>query len=59
MALPHVADRIDSFMIGDATDSLYQIKKSLEAFKNGGFFGKGPGEGVVKTLVPDGHSGIY
>jgi cell division protein FtsW len=54
--LPHVANRIDAFMMGDSTDSMYQIKRSLEAFKSGGFFGKGPGEGVVKTLVPDAHS---
>jgi cell division protein FtsW len=55
---PHVADRIDRFMLrggGDETD-LYQIQKSIEAFKSGGLFGKGPGEGIVKTLVPDAHS---
>ena len=55
--LPHFADRIDKFLTkgGDDTD-LYQVQKSIEAFKSGGFFGKGPGEGVIKTLVPDSHS---
>lgn len=55
--LPHFADRIDKFMTKseDGAD-LYQIQKSIEAFKSGGFFGKGPGEGVIKTLVPDSHS---
>ena len=55
--LPHFAERIDKFLMKDGTDTdLYQVQKSLEAFRNGGFFGKGPGEGVVKTLVPDAHS---
>ncbi|MDR0695760.1 MAG: putative lipid II flippase FtsW [Holosporales bacterium] len=55
---PHVADRFDRFMLrgGEDDADLYQIHKSLEAFKSGGLFGKGPGEGVVKTLVPDAHS---
>lgn len=55
--LPHFADRIDKFLMkgGEETD-LYQVQKSLEAFKSGGFFGKGPGEGVIKTMVPDSHS---
>ncbi|MDR2667173.1 MAG: putative lipid II flippase FtsW [Holosporales bacterium] len=54
---PHFTDRIDKFITNSDTDvDIYQIKKSIEAFKNGGLFGKGPGEGVVKTLVPDSHS---
>ncbi|MDR3031246.1 MAG: putative lipid II flippase FtsW [Holosporales bacterium] len=56
-AFPHFSERIDKFLIrgGEDTD-LYQVQKSLEAFKSGGLFGKGPGEGVIKTLVPDSHS---
>lgn len=55
--LPHFADRIDKFMMGAEGDAdLYQIQKSIAAFKSGGLFGKGPGEGVVKTLLPDSHS---
>jgi cell division protein FtsW len=54
---PHFADRIDRFMMrGEEDIDLYQIQKSIDAFKSGGIFGKGPGEGVVKTLVPDSHS---
>ena len=30
--------------------------KSINAFKNGGVFGQGPGEGVVKKSLPDAHS---
>ncbi|MBQ8651154.1 MAG: cell division protein FtsW [Alphaproteobacteria bacterium] len=55
--LPHFADRIDKFLFGGIDESdTYQVKRSLEAFKNGGLLGKGPGEGVIKTAVPDSHS---
>ncbi len=56
---PHVARRIDQFLdpvSGDPRHDLYQINQSLEAFMNGGLFGKGPGEGTVKKHVPDAHS---
>ncbi|MDR2075248.1 MAG: putative lipid II flippase FtsW [Holosporales bacterium] len=54
ITLPHFAERIDEFLTGSG--DTYQVQKSIEAFKNGGFLGKGPGEGVIKTLVPDAHS---
>jgi cell division protein FtsW len=54
-ALPHVAQRIDSFLDPSAGDR-YQIQRSMEAFMNGGLFGRGPGEGTVKGLLPDAHS---
>ncbi|MDR1609537.1 MAG: putative lipid II flippase FtsW [Holosporales bacterium] len=54
---PHCADRVNRFLMGDSSDAdSYQIRKSLDAFRSGGFFGKGPGEGEIKTLVPDAHS---
>lgn len=53
--LPHVAQRIDSF-IDPASGDRYQIERSLEAFTNGGLWGRGPGEGTVKDLLPDSHS---
>ena len=53
--LPHVAQRIDSFLDPSAGDR-YQIQRSMEAFMNGGLFGRGPGEGTVKGLLPDAHS---
>lgn len=52
--LPHFTERVNGFLSNES--DVYQVKKSLEAFRNGGFFGKGPGEGIVKTLVPDAHS---
>lgn len=57
--LPHVARRIDQFLdpaSGNPNHDLYQIERSLGAFGNGGFFGVGPGEGVVKRHVPDAHA---
>jgi cell division protein FtsW len=53
--LPHVAARVDRYLdpaIGDH----YQINRSLEAFANGGLFGVGPGEGIVKKHIPDVHA---
>ncbi len=57
--LPHVARRIDQFLdpsSGDPRHDLYQVTQSLEAFKNGGLLGRGPGEGIVKKHIPDAHA---
>jgi len=54
-ALPHVTSRIDRFLDPTAGDN-YQISRSLEAFTGGGLFGRGPGEGTVKNVLPDAHS---
>jgi len=52
---PHVAKRIDKFM--DPTNSSnYQVQKSVSSYLNGGFFGKGPGEGTIKYVLPDAHT---
>lgn len=53
--LPHVASRIDRFLDPASGDN-YQVEKSLEAFKGGGWFGRGPGEGIVKQHIPDSHT---
>lgn len=53
--LPHVTERIDKFLNPEAGDT-YQIDRSLEAFSQGGLYGKGPGEGVVKLSLPDAHT---
>ena len=52
---PHVATRIDRFLDPQAHDS-YQIDKAMEAFQSGGIMGRGPGEGIVKQSLPDGHA---
>jgi cell division protein FtsW len=53
--LPHVTDRINRFLDPNAGDS-YQVRRSLEAFMGGGLWGKGPGEGTVKDVLPDAHA---
>ena len=53
--LPHVASRVDRF-IDPASGDSYQVTRSMEAFMNGGVLGRGPGEGSVKTVLPDAHT---
>jgi cell division protein FtsW len=52
---PHVTSRIDRFLDKDSGDT-FQVDRSLEAFFKGGLFGKGPGEGRVKQVIPDVHA---
>ena len=51
----HVRSRIQRFLDPEAGDN-FQIRMSLEAFGNGGLFGRGPGEGRVKDVLPDAHA---
>jgi cell division protein FtsW len=53
--VPHVASRVDRFL-DPASGDTYQIERALEAFRAGGLFGRGPGEGVVKRVLPDAHT---
>jgi cell division protein FtsW len=55
VTLPHVASRIDRFLDPQAGDN-YQVDRSMEAFGNGGLWGRGPGEGTVKLYLPDAHA---
>ena len=47
--------RVDHFLDPAAGDS-YQVNRSLEAFANGGLWGRGPGEGTIKYVLPDAHA---
>ena len=53
--LPHVTSRINRFLDPASGDS-YQVDRSIEAFTNGGMWGRGPGEGRVKEWLPDAHA---
>ena len=53
--LPHVRSRVDRFLDPSSGDT-FQITKAMEAFGNGGLFGRGPGEGRVKNSLPDAHA---
>lgn len=54
-AFSHVQQRINTFINPTAGDN-FQSSKSLQAFANGGFLGQGPGEGEVKSVLPDSHT---
>jgi len=52
---PYVRQRIGHFLnpaVGDG----FQTDRALQSFVEGGFFGKGPGEGTIKMVLPDAHS---
>jgi len=51
----HVQTRIDRFFDPVSTGA-YQVERSLQAFRNGAIFGRGPGEGHIKEVLPDAHS---
>jgi len=51
----HVRLRIDRFL-DPVGGKGYQVERSLDAFSNGGLFGRGPGEGRVKEVLPDAHT---
>jgi cell division protein FtsW len=53
--LPHVTSRVNRFLDPAAGEN-YQVNRSLEAFANGGLWGRGPGEGTVKDVLPDAHA---
>ena len=53
--IPHVANRIRRFIDPSSGDT-FQIDTAIESFLRGGWFGRGPGEGTVKRILPDGHA---
>lgn len=53
--VPHVARRIDGFLNPEATET-YQVDMAMNAVRNGGLFGLGPGEGRIKNHIPDAHT---
>jgi len=55
LTVPHVARRIQHFLNPAAGDS-YNIDIATESFLRGGWFGRGPGEGTVKRILPESHT---
>ncbi len=53
--VPHVAGRIKRFM-DPASGDTFQVDTAIESFLRGGWFGRGPGEGTVKRILPDSHT---
>ena len=54
LTLPHVQGRIDRFWTGEG--DTFQTDTAREAIIRGDWFGQGPGEGVVKRIIPDSHT---
>ncbi|HPG02220.1 MAG: cell division protein FtsW [Rhodoblastus sp.] len=57
--VPHVRARILKFLepqsAGGVTDT-FQVDTARDSFIAGGWFGKGPGEGTLKRILPDSHT---
>jgi len=51
----HVKTRVDRFINSDGEQG-FQVGRSLDAFRDGGWAGRGPGEGRVKEVLPDAHA---
>ena len=57
--VPHVRARILKFIdpsAGGGMIDTFQVDTALDCFLAGGWFGKGPGEGTVKRILPDAHT---
>ena len=55
LIFPHVHSRVSRFLDPQSGDA-YQVSTALNAFRHGGIFGTGPGEGRVKLVLPDAHT---
>lgn len=51
----HVRSRIDRFLDPQSGDT-YQVDRSLDAIRQGGLIGVGPGQGTEKMSLPDAHA---
>jgi cell division protein FtsW len=52
---PHVRLRVDNFFSATPTDN-FQLDRARQSFAEGGFLGRGPGEGTIKSILPDAHT---
>jgi cell division protein FtsW len=53
--VPHVAQRINRFL-DPASGDTFNIDIATESFLRGGWLGRGPGEGTIKRVLPEGHT---
>ena len=53
---PHVQSRVARFLDPQSGDASFQVNTALNAFRHGGIFGIGPGEGHLKLVLPDAHT---
>ena len=52
----YIQGRISSFFNRDTGTHNFQSDKAIDSITNGGFFGKGIGEGTLKNQVPEAHT---
>nr|WP_180966705.1 putative lipid II flippase FtsW [Cohaesibacter celericrescens] len=55
MFVPHVTGRINRFL-DPATGDTFQVDTAMDSIIRGGWLGTGPGEGMVKRILPDSHT---
>ncbi|MBV8473611.1 MAG: cell division protein FtsW [Hyphomicrobiales bacterium] len=56
---PHVHERVLRFIDPDSTGGMvdtFQVDTALQSILSGSWFGRGPGEGVYKRILPDAHT---
>lgn len=54
LTFDHVTQRIDKFLTGKGDNM--QVETAIQAIQNGGWLGRGPGEGTEKWRLPDSHT---
>ena len=54
--LPHVQARVDRWILNPMPGDRSQMDRAIQSFTEGGFLGRGPGEGTIKTVLPDAHT---
>ena len=52
---PYIKSRVDRYFAGSSGDHS-QVDRAMQAFMEGGFWGRGPGEGTIKIVLPDAHT---
>ena len=51
----HVHSRLDRFFNPLPFEN-FQVDRAIQSFTEGGMFGRGPGEGTIKSVLPDAHT---
>jgi cell division protein FtsW len=55
LTFDHVRRRVARF-IDPASGDNYQMERAIQSFSEGGLMGRGPGEGTIKSVLPDAHT---
>ena len=55
LTMPYIRLRLDRFF-GAGPEAHSQLERAYRSFQEGGFLGRGPGEGTIKTALPDAHT---